>query len=77
MVEVMEELIELVPLLKSRCLGDDLVVSRVEAGPEPAEHSGDAQVVLVMAVERRSVEHNLKILSLTNWRGASNAFKLI
>ena len=66
MVEVMEELIKLVPQLKSRCLGDDLVVSRVEAGSEAAEHSGDAQVVLVMAVERRSVEHNLKILSLAN-----------
>ena len=69
----MEELIELVPLLKSRCLGDDLVVSRVEAGPEAAEHSGDAQVVLVMAVERRSVEHNLKFIISDNERGAINA----
>ena len=32
----MEELIKLVPLLKFRCLGNDLVVSRVEAGPEAA-----------------------------------------
>ena len=61
MVEIVEELIELVPLLETFGLRDDLVVGGVEAGPEPAEHPGDSEVVLVVTVERRSVEHHWNI----------------
>jgi hypothetical protein len=58
MIKIVEELIELVPLFESWLLGDDLVVCRIKAGSEPAKHSGDTQVVLVVAVEGSGIEHN-------------------
>ena len=57
-IEIVEELIELVPLLEAWLFRDNFVVGRVETGPESPKHSGYSEIILVVTVEAVRVEHN-------------------
>lgn len=58
MVQIVEQLVELVPILEAGSLGDEFVVGVVEATVEASEHAGDRQVILVVSVECRWVEYH-------------------
>ena len=56
MIEVVEKLIQLLPMLKAFTLWDDLEVTVEEVFGEAPKHAGDCQVILSMAVERGRVK---------------------
>ena len=58
MVQVVEELIQLMPLFEARLFWNDFVVRGIKAGVEATEHAGNSQIVFVMAVERRSIKND-------------------
>lgn len=64
MVQIVEELIQLIPRLEPRGLGDLVVVPRVERVAEPSEHPGDAQLVLSVAIEGGGVENDRAVGTL-------------
>ena len=70
MVEQMEQLVQLVPPLESLLLWYDLVVA-LEEVPAHAEEVRDAQVVLVVTVERASVEQYWNVRSCCVYRCSS------
>lgn len=55
-VQIVEELIQLLALLKARGLGDLVVVGRVEGATEAPEHASYRQLVLRVAIERSRVK---------------------
>ena len=58
MVQVVEELIQLMPLFKARLFWNDFVVRGIKAGVESSEHAGNRQIVFVMAVKRSGIKND-------------------
>ena len=58
MVQVVEELIQLMPLFEARLFWNDFVVRRIKAGVEAAEHAGNRQIVFVMTVKRSGIKND-------------------
>lgn len=55
-IQVVEELVKLVPLCKSWCLGNLAVVCRVKSTVEATKHPGNTQLKLRVAVEGSRIE---------------------
>ena len=63
MVQVVEELIQLMPLFEARLFWNDFVVRRIKAGVEAAENAGNRQIVFVMTVKRSGIKNDWKVLN--------------
>ena len=63
-VQVVEDLVELIPFFKPRCFGKLLVVGRVEGAVNPTKHHRDGQFKLCVAVEGARVKDNGDVWAL-------------
>ena len=58
MVEIVKKLVEQVALVESGLFGNQFVIRIVELAPETSKHTGNAQIILMVSVERCGVEYH-------------------